>query len=208
MKYLCYDTALNEAYTLVKLMQRYPRYISLFTGTDDEHIWDAAPYLFEVEDNFYELREDRFISLQHCIVFETREPVEEICRFLQYYIYHWPYSAGGYFRIWDARVLLRNLRAWTVKEKQQFFEGIDCFFVENEDLLYFDKWTLGRSFAPVAEKILKPQVLKPFGSGESTLSSGRKDEERTTVGGEATGLEKSSAPAEEPLPKRRRFFID
>ncbi len=209
MKYLCYDTALNEAYTLVKLMQRYPHYTSLFAGTDDENIWDAAPYLFEVEDNVYGLREDPFISLQHCIVFETREPVEEMCRFLQYYIYQWPHITDGYFRIWDARVLLRNLPGWTVQEKQQFFEGIDCFFVESEDPLYFDKWTLGRFFKPVAERILKAEVLKPFRAADgNVLSSDRGNEEIGIGGEEVTGLENNKVQDEEPPPKRRRFFID
>ncbi|MGC4232918.1 MAG: DUF4123 domain-containing protein [Niabella sp.] len=209
MKYLCYDTALNEVYTLVKLMQRYPHYTSLFAGTDDENIWDAAPYLFEVEEDFYGLRQDLFISLQHCIVFETREPVEEMCRFLQYYIYQWPHITDSYFRIWDARVLLRNLPGWTVQEKQQFFEGIDCFFVESEDTLYFDKWTLGRFFKPVAERILKTEVLKPFRAGEENIpSSGREDKEATAGGEDVTGLEKNNVPGEESPPKRRRFFID
>ncbi|GAB3425666.1 DUF4123 domain-containing protein [Niabella aquatica] len=209
MKYLCYDTALNETYTLVKLMQHYPRYISLFAGTDDENIWDAAPYLFEAADNFYELSRDRFISLQHCIVFETREPVDEICRFLQYYIYQWPHITGGYFRIWDARVLLRNLPHWTDKERQQFFEGIDCFFVESEDPLYFDKWTLRGFFRPVSERILKTEVLESFRAGEeSRPSSGGEHTEAATAVKNTTGLEKNNVRGEEQLPKRRRFFMD
>ncbi|MCH5720989.1 DUF4123 domain-containing protein [Niabella hibiscisoli] len=121
MIYLCYDTALNEEYTLVKLLQKYPDYISLFKGTDDENIWDAAPYLFEVKDNFYELRKDAFIQLDHCILFETNETKEEVCRFLQYYMYKKMGDRIAYVRVWDARVLTKHLAGWEEKEKQQFF---------------------------------------------------------------------------------------
>ena len=38
MKYLCYDSALNGEYTLIQLMQRYPKHINLFSGTDDENL--------------------------------------------------------------------------------------------------------------------------------------------------------------------------
>ncbi len=209
MIYLCYDTALNEEYTLVKLLQKYPDYISLFKGTDDENIWDAAPYLFEVKDNFYELRKDAFIQLDHCILFETNETKEEVCRFLQYYMYKKTGDRTAYVRVWDARVLTKHLPAWDEKQRAKFFEFFKAVYTESEDKERLDKWQLGRFNKLVAEQVLKTAVL-----GEWVDSLVDVNSKSATVTGKGPQVmseavaEASSAETVNQPPKRRRFFID
>jgi hypothetical protein len=207
MIYLCYDTALNEEYTLVKLMQIYPVYISLFTGTNDEDIWDAAPYLFEVSNNFYQLREDPFIQLDHCILFETSETKEEVCRFLQYYMYKKEEDKTAYIRIWDARILIKHLQGWNEKEKIQFFEFFKAVYTEPEDGAWLEKWQLARFNKPVATPVLKTEVL----AHAVAAFSGFNSSSAIAVGPVATsGIDTDILPAqtEHQPPKRRRFFID
>lgn len=210
MKYLCYDTALNEEYTLVQLLKKYQRYISLFAGTDDEAIWDAAPYLFEVEDNFYELKKDPFIKLDRCILFETKESLGEVCRFLQYYIYQWPGDEQSYFRIWDAQVLLRNLPQWGAEKRQQFFEFFNCFYTQSEQEEFLNKWEPARLYTLIATPLLKTDVLQAYtgsapeteepslqGTAEAVI---QKDEERKGAVNEQSTIKE--------VPKKRRFFIE
>lgn len=207
MMYLCYDTALNEEYTLVKLMQKYPGYISLFTGTDDQDIWDAAPYLFEVSDNFYELGQDPFIRLEHCILFETHEPKEEVCHFLQYYMYKKTGSKTAYVRIWDARVLVKHLPAWEEKERVNFFQFFKAVYTEQENREWFNKWQLARFNKPVAVPVLKTALLT--GAMPSLTDPGIKP--ATVKNPAVTAGQETATPSAESVnqpPKRRRFFID
>lgn len=204
MKYLCYDTALNETYTLVQLLKKYPQYISLFNGTDDAPIWDAAPYLFVVQDNFYELKKDPLIRLDHCILFETDESLEEVCRFLQYYIYKWPGNDRSYFRVWDARVLVRHLPNWEINKRQQFFEFFNCFYTESEQQFFLDKWECGKMYTPMATTVLNTKVLPSYvefveGSPSEPVVSANVEQEKDEI----------NAPIEDKTPpKKRRFFIE
>ncbi|MFT4092327.1 MAG: DUF4123 domain-containing protein [Niabella sp.] len=209
MKYLCYDTALNEEYTLVKLLQVYPGYISLFAGTDDAAVWDAAPYLFEVADNFFELKKDPFVKLDRCIIFETRETKESVCRFLQYYIYHERYGASSYFRIWDAAVLLKHLQEWEAAERQSFFDFFNCFYTESRPH-FLEKWTAGRFYKPVAEQVPITEVLQPFEAGKSATAQAPHQNPAPAKVKMETISEHSineQAVINEP-PKKRRFFIE
>ncbi len=207
MIYLCYDTALNEEYTLVKLMQRYPDYISLFKGTDDEAIWDAAPYLFRISDNFYELRTDPFIQLDHCILFETHETKDEICRFLQYYMYKKTGSKTAYVRIWDARVLVKHLPAWDERERVHFFQFFKAVYTEQENREWLDKWQLARFNKPAAVPVLKTGVLTTASVTDPDSRPVTDVIENPVV---VTRPETATPQAEpiNPPPKRRRFFID
>lgn len=159
MLYLCYDTALNEEYTLIQLLQKYPASISLFKGTDDEDIWDAAPYLFEVADNFYGLRKDGLVQLDHCIVFEANEIMEEVCKFLQYYMYKKMGDKILYNRIWDARIFVSQLPGWEEKERLKFFEFFKAVYAEQNNKEWFDKWQLTRLNRPMATPVLIADVL-------------------------------------------------
>lgn len=207
MLYLCYDTALNEEYTLVKLMQKYPDYISLFKGTDDENIWDAAPYLFEVSDNFYELRKDPFIRLEHCILFETHEPKEEVCRFLQYYMYKKTGSKTAYVRIWDARVLVKHLPVWDEKERVNFFQFFKAFYTEQENEEGLNKWQLARFNKPVAVPVLKTAVITEGAASLTDPVSNPAIDEGGVVIPEPETATPPVKSGHQP-PKRRRFFID
>lgn len=188
-------------------MQIYPGYISLFKGTDDEDIWDAAPYLFEVSDNFYRLRKDPFIQLDHCILFETSETKEEVCRFLQYYMYKKAEYKIAYVRIWDARILIKYLQAWDEKEHLSFFQFFKAVYTEQEDRGWLDKWQLTGFNKPVATPVLKTGLLADRVDSLNDLESSPGAAGAGTI---AAGKEAASLPVEtghQPL-KRRRFFID
>lgn len=203
MRYLCYDTALNEEYTLIQLLQRYPHAVSLFSGTDDEGIWDAAPWIFEVNTDCYAIREeDTLIRLDRCIIFETAEPREEVIRFLQGLFYKNTAEGPVYLRVWDARVLLDSFREWGEKDRQVFFEFFDCFYTEGAEPGSMDRWVLDKKQDLVAEE---------------RLLSGLFPEERVEDPGAAAapgkkGFEGTAAPPPgsepDPPPKRRRFFIE
>lgn len=210
MIYLCYDTALNEEYTLLTLLQKYPDSISLFQGTDDEDIWDAAPYLFKVTDNFYELRKDPFIRLDHCLLFETNETKEEVCRFLQYYMFQKSAQHNVYVRIWDARVLVKHFHVWDEKERLKFFYFFKAVYTEQERNNGLNKWQLSALSKPVATTVLSEEVLGRSGDVPGDLQTGNtanagsvKNED---IGGQPEETV-STATGDQP-PKRRRFFLE
>lgn len=207
MLYLCYDSALNETYTLVKLMQHYPGYISLFKGTDDESIWDAAPYLFTVEDDFYEMRTDPFIKLDHCILFQTKESNEETCRFLQYYMYGETEGQSFYHRIWDARIFKRGISQWNEKETVKFFSFFETVYTEAEADDMLDKWLLNNFSKPVPIVIKRSDVLSPYIDNlnwQVTNTDYGTDKEQTFFQSEL----KADEEQQTALSKRRNFFIE
>ncbi|WP_346237425.1 DUF4123 domain-containing protein [Niabella insulamsoli] len=157
MKYLCFDSALNEAFTLIKLMERYKQHVSLFAGTDDEGIWEAAPWLFLAEDNFYEMQEELLVQLNHCIVFETDESMKDVCDFLHTKMYRTDQDQSRYFRIWDARVLLRFLQSCSATEQLVFSQVFDAFYTEADQQRLF-RWNL-KSGRLIAETVSKSEAL-------------------------------------------------
>jgi hypothetical protein len=212
MKYFCFDTALNGDYTLVKLMQKYPRHISLFAGTDDANIWDAAPWLFELNNNIYELKEDPLVHLAYCIVFETAEPVSNVLSYLQSKIYVRENGQDRFFRIWDARVLMKHLSAGGTIELQDFFSVFDAVYTEAEDASFLNKWTWVGGNRLKSLEVPKPEAL-PVIKTEEDLN--REYDEMIRPG----TFEKQEVPAakekvvasENPVaekPKQRKFLID
>lgn len=213
MKYFCYDTALNEEYTLIQLMQKYPRHTNLFAGTDDERIWDAAPWLFELNSNPYELKGQNLIQLKYCIVFETKEPVKSVLDYLHSKIYINENGQDRFFRIWNAKILVNSIKTWCANHVSDFFNVFDAFYTESDDDAYLDKW-----FQSVFGKIGSLKVLK------SEALPLIKSEEELDREYEALHQQKKAIPAPQPQtekapeqiiesiaeekPKRRRFLAD
>ncbi len=212
MKYFCFDTALNGDYTLVKLMQKYPRHISLFAGTDDANIWDAAPWLLELNNNVYELKEDPLIQLAYCIVFETAEPLSNVLSYLQSKIYVRENGQDKFFRIWDARVLMRSLSAGGIVELQDFFSVFKAVYTESEDANCLNKWTWVGGNRMKSLEVPKSEAL-PMIKTEEDLDREYDEMIRPgTVEEKEVPPVKKEVAAPESLaaekPKQRKFLID
>lgn len=212
MKYLCYDSALNEEYTLIQLMQRYPKHISLFAGTDDEGIWDAAPWLFPLNNNPFDLKKDAMVQIQRCIVFETKEPLKNMLDYLQSKIYIKEKEQDKFFRIWDAKVLLQNLPMWEPSEIHDFFTIFDAFYTDSDEENFLNKWQWKGSNKIEAIKISKAEAL-PVIKTEEDLD--REYEEINRPKTAITAPERKEKKqevfiekVEEEKPKRRKFFMD
>lgn len=219
MKYLCYDSALNGEYTLIQLMQRYPKHINLFSGTDDEKIWDAAPWLFALNSNPYELKGQPLIQMEQCVIFETKEPVKNILDNLQSKIYIKENGQDKYFRIWDARVLLKQIQSWNRDELIDFFSVFDYFYTENEDPDFLNKWLWNGGNQAETIKISKAEALPIIKTEEELDREAEakvetkakvKVEEKVEVKikVEEKEVEKKSIEEDEQKPKRRKFFMD
>ncbi|WP_300596651.1 DUF4123 domain-containing protein [Niabella sp.] len=204
MQFLCYDTALNEEYTLMRLLQQYPRYCSLFQGTDDEQIWDAAPYLFEVDSNFYDLRSNNaLIRLDHCMLLETDEPMEAVVPFLQQFVYRHTDTGPVYFRVWDPRVLLQQLPGWSEKERIKFFEFFDCFYTEGADNALLDQWQPDDRYQLTRATVQRAAILPDRMVQETEV------QELPVEKPEKAEVFREEPPSvTEAPPKRRRFFIE
>lgn len=212
MKYFCYDSALNEEFTLVQLMQRYTRHANVFEGTNDAGIWDAAPWLFELNSNPYELKGQPMIQLEHCVVFETKERIKEILDYLQSKIYFKKDAQSKYLRIWDARVLLKYLQNADAKDVFDFYQVFTTFYTESEEDAFLNKWEWKGGNRIQSVKVLKSEAL-PVIKTEEELN--REYEEQHNP--KAVEIKKEppaeikEPEAEVPLeekPKRRRFLAD
>lgn len=211
MKYLCYDSALNEEYTLVSLMKRYSQHISLFAGTDDEGIWDAAPWLFLIKDNFYELQGQMLIQLQHCIVFETKDTLKDVCDFLHTKMYRELNGKQEYYRIWDARVLLKYLNECSDLDKQSFFQVFDAIYTEaNAKELY--KWQLQANGQLAKMAVSKtealPKIVDELLEEDTTETENDASKNVVPQMPQQKIEEKENTQGEEEKPKRRKFFMD
>lgn len=214
MKYLCYDSALNKEYTLIQLMQRYPKHVSLFADTDDEDIWDAAPWLFELNSNPFELNGRPMVQMAHCIVFETNDLLKNVLDYLHSKIYIQENGQDKYFRIWDARVLLKHLPNWAVVDIQDFFQVFPAIYTESEDAGYLYRWAWKGGNRIETEKV-PAEVALPVIKTEAELDKEYETQQKPPVAPEKeagpvleTASQPPPPPPEEVKPKRRRFLMD
>ena len=212
MNYLCYDTALNEGYTLLKLQEAYPNYISLFAGTDDCNLWDAAPFLFELKNNVYELKENPLIQLDQCIIFKTNDDLKMVLNYLQSKMYVTKDDRQQYFRIWDARVLVNYLKFCDKIEFDIFFEVFQSFYTEQDEQNFFH-WQL--KGGEISSTVVSKSDALPAIKSQDEL-----DQEAfgTVAKGDTAFAEKKMDIIQEqqlkeqvdiePKGKRRKFFLD
>jgi hypothetical protein len=132
MTYIIYDTALNGTYTLMFLQNAYPNNQSLFTGTKDEILSDAAPYLFLVDELLYEKLNAPLVSLKELVVFRSGEQIKKLVPHFQHFIYEKINGQENYIRFWDARVLTKFFKTWPAEKTTLFFEDIECFYFVNK----------------------------------------------------------------------------
>jgi hypothetical protein len=133
MTYLIYDTALNGHYTLLLLQGRYPVSCCLFTGTKDGALFDVAPYLFQIDDSFYELDKLPMVSLEAIILVETDKDIKTLATHFREFIYR---NVGGeeyYFRFWDGRVLKNYLPKCEPEQLYYFFGNASSFKTDGTD---------------------------------------------------------------------------
>lgn len=213
MKYFCYDTALNGEFTLIKLMQQFPKYSSIFSGTEDEKIWDAAPWLFELNDNPYKLKGQPLIQMGHCIVFETGDSLKNLLDFLHSKIYTKENGKDRFFRIWDARVLIKHLPLWNRQDLADFFTVFMACYTESETEGYLDKWQLDESGRLTTLKVQKELAL-PHIKTEEELDKEFEATHQRTEKYEEVAIKNDEKPMpeiekkEEETPRRRKFFMD
>ena len=192
MRYLCFDTALNEDYTLLQLRSHFPIQQCLFERTKDAALWDVAPWLFQVQGPVFSLfASDELISLKRTVIFESPLPLPELCSFLQDYIYHTEAGKEYFFRFWDGAVLAAYLESCSPSQITLFFDkalsGIICDAGKNEEeLIHFFLSENGR----LIKKVIKKKVL----DGQET---------------DAVAAEAMPANTPETAEKKpRRFFLD
>ena len=133
-RYLCFDSALNEVYSLMLLQQEYKSHVSLFKDTVDEGIWDVAPWIFKIgNSNFYRKWDDPNMSLQRCLIFETNFSLQELKEHLQQFIYKKTEGVTYFNRFWDAKVLKQQMERFDTNELTSFFEDINSVYMKEEN---------------------------------------------------------------------------
>lgn len=188
MKYLCFDSALNEVYTLLQLQKEYTVYFNLFKGTADEYIWDVAPWLFQIDNDYiYKDRQDPNYSLKRCLIIETPTAIRELTVHLQQFIYTKINAVKQFNRFWDAAVLPELLKRFDTKQLVLFFEEIAAIYVQDGD--DFLQYSCDQKDRLAIKKILKKDLFTI--PTEDYMSNHNK-------------LDKSV----ENKPKTRRFFTD
>lgn len=198
-KYLCFDVALNEMYSLLKLQEQYPQHKCLFEGTRDEKIWDAAPWLFEIDENVFNTQ-DKFLSLKACVIFETSVKLEELCTHLQQFINKKRDGKEYFFRFWDARVLEEYLKSSNEKQLEIFFEEIENIYTESEEEQYLKKMSLSRYNRLVTENISTSQCFHTKAATDNKIAP--------TAINAIDNKEENSDEEKKEKPERRKFFID
>lgn len=133
MRYLCFDSALNEVYTLLLLQKEYPHHTSLFQGTKDERIWHVAPWIFQMtHENIYKKWDDPNCHLQRCLIIESSSDLNSVKEHLQQFIYKKINDAIHFNRFWDAKILPQQLERMERNDLLSFFEEIGAVYVEHE----------------------------------------------------------------------------
>lgn len=197
MRYCCFDPAINNEYTLLQLQQSYPVHRFLLEGTKDGQLWDAAPWLFVINnDNPYQRLQQPLISLQHCLFLESPDPPELLAAHLQAFVYKTIDGKEHFFRIWDARVMNRYLANASGEELYRLFgDSLTTIYTAGEPATTFTCWTLNKQHLPVQQKIKATELF-----------------EGQPAAGELPAADADPLPAEtkteQQQSSRRRFFLD
>lgn len=180
MVYILFDTALNGLYTLMILQKNYPENRSLFEGTKDKDLFDVAPYIFKVDEFFFEKIADPYVSMEAMVAFEAESEMDVLVDHFHQFMYQKINGRENYFRFWDARVLARFLPACNDSRLNDFFEGISCYYrLENKDnsiTKYFIKrGKLQTDILPMNKLFVLPEEDEP---GLQNASSGTADTDK------------------------------
>ncbi|MDF2383712.1 DUF4123 domain-containing protein [Nostoc ellipsosporum NOK] len=194
MRYCCFDPAINNEYTLLQLQQAYPVHRFLLEGTKDEKLWDAAPWLFVIDDNPYQRLQQPLISLKHCLFLESPDPPALLAAHLQAFIYKTINGKEHFFRLWDARVMDRYLANASGEELYRLF---------------------GESLTTICTAGDKENAFTCRMLNKQHRAESRSVPATELFGGQATDPEPPAAEppppeqkTEEVKPSRRRFFLD
>jgi hypothetical protein len=131
--YLCLDMAINTAYPVLPLQKLYPVNRCLFTGTDDENLWDAGPWLFQLNNqDFHTIVTDPLITFHHSFIIDSVEPFDFLVTHLQQFLYKTINNRQHYYRFWDARVLLSEIKQFSEEQLNKFFHTyIQAIYIED-----------------------------------------------------------------------------
>ncbi len=173
MKYLCLDMAINTAYPVIPLQQAFPVNQCLFKNTDDEFIWDTAPWLFALDQqDFYTAVTDPLITFHHHLVIESNEGIDFLREHLQQFLYQQKDNKTHYYRFWDARVLLRELPQYSEERLNLFFKDyILAIYLEEDNKDQLLKLSLNNRQLLQIEKCSRSQVFMPVTAALTTTET-------------------------------------
>jgi hypothetical protein len=132
MKYLIYDTALDELHTLLLLQKYYGVNESLFKGTKDASLIDVSPWLFQIDDKLKEnLDNEMEVSLQFPCLLESPADIHMLATHFRKFIYLTIEGQEYFFRFYDPRVLEKFLPTCNKDQIREFFGLIQYFIAED-----------------------------------------------------------------------------
>lgn len=202
MIYLCFDTAVNGSFTLLKLQEEYPEHQCLFKDTKDASIWDVAPWLFLVSNNVYRRIDHPLAQLNHVVLFESNEKIDDLRLHLQEFIYKTENGQEYFFRFWDARVLTRYLSNCTSKELETFFgEVIQAAYFQDGDKDQLVSLTMNRK-----NRLEKKTTTKQVFFKESDQAN--PDQHKDPFAGSGPGQVPVDKKSQGGSTARRKFLLD
>lgn len=126
MKYLVFDKTLHTEYTFLQLTKIFTSFESLFKDTDDEHLVEVAPYIFQVPEDWTSLiQPNTHIKLQHILVIDSNATLHDFRIHLQQFIYQQVNKQLYYFRIWDGYVLEKFLPTCHIEQLRLIYKHIE-----------------------------------------------------------------------------------
>lgn len=195
MRYCCFDPAINNEYTLLQLQQAYPVHRFLLEGTKDEKLWDAAPWLFVINDNPFQRFQQPLISLNHCLFLESPDPPELLAAHLQAFVYKTIDGKEHFFRIWDARVMNRYLSNASGDELFRLFgDSLTSICTAGDNNTSFTCRMLNKQHRTVNKTITAAEFF-----------NGQPDQDPEQPTTEPPPQEEQTETTKTP---RRRFFLD
>lgn len=159
--YLCLDMAINTAYPVLPLQKMYPVNRCLFQGTDDENLWDAGPWLYQLNNqDFYDIVTDPLITFHHSLIIDSVESFDFLVTHLQQFLYKNINNRQHYYRFWDARVLLEEIKQFSQEQLNIFFQTyIQAVYIEDGNKDNLLKLSLNSRRQLVVESCNRSQVF-------------------------------------------------
>lgn len=197
--YLCLDMAINTAYPVIPLQKEFAENECLFKDTDDDFIWDVAPWLFNLnQQDFYNTVTDPLITFHQHLIIESPENITFLRQHLQQFLYIQKNEKTYYHRFWDARVLLKEIPTYSEEKLNRFFNNyIQAIYMEDGHKDQLLKLSLNKRRLLNIEKITRSTLFAPV--AVSTAHTTEQQTQKTNY----PNIQQPGTPV-----KKRRFWAD
>lgn len=143
MQYFIYDTSVHGITNLMALKACISSNQFVLDERYDKDMMWCGPWLFQINDSDLEIMRQKLLLHQNYLWFSSEASLQELTLLFQKVIYqNYPQSSRVFFRCWDLKVIMEDLKQ-NNSQCKLLFQLIDHLFLISDEYMqayYLDHW--------------------------------------------------------------------